>query len=354
MEASEKLSSATVISDFESNDRLDVVIGQHRGLGVPKAELMRRAFEGFFRDVSLWETKALELNVTDESQVELMEKAKDARIFLRNIRLAAEEKRKEMKAQILVEGRALDGIVNVLKGLIMPIEDHLEKQEKFKQIREKERAEARRDARLKHLAEVAPSMFPIMNPATYDLVSSMDDAQFDIFAKGAKADHDKKIDAERILAEQAEAERKAKEEEDARVRAENERLRKEAEERDRKDREERERLEREQKERDNALAEERRRNEAKLKKEREDREKAERELAEQKKKEEDEKKAEAARRRKERTAPDREKLLNFAAELLKLRPVELKTDEARVIEANALVLLQKTHDYIVKSVKTLE
>ncbi len=313
--------------------QLDVMV-QKSGLEKPKAELIRQSFDKFFRDIAEWETKAKAIVVTDESQVDLMATAKEGRIFLRTVRKNAEATKDRLKEQILIEGRAISGIYNVIVGLIAPLEDHLEKQEKFKAIREAERIEEMKASRVKYLAEIAPSMFPILQQGpVMVLIATMDDAQFDIYAKGCKAEHDQKVEVERKAAEKAETDRIAKEAEDKRIREENERLRKEAEERDR------------------AAAEERRKNDEKLAAERAEREKAERELQTKKDKEEADKKAEAARKRKERTAPDRQKLLNFADFLLTLSPVKLESREAEIIERGARLLLIKTADYIKEKVK---
>ena len=313
--------------------QLDVMV-RKSGLEKPKAELIRQSFDKFFRDIAEWETKAKAIVVTDESQVDLMATAKEGRIFLRTVRKNAEATKDRLKEQILIEGRAISGIYNVIVGLIAPLEDHLEKQEKFKQVREAERIEEMKASRVKYLAEIAPSMFPILQQGpVMVLIATMDDAQFDIYAKGCKAEHDQKVEVDRKAAEKAEADRIAKEAEDKRIREENERLRKENEEKDR------------------LAAQERQENNQRLAAERANKEKLEKELQAKKDKEEADKKAEAARKRKERTAPDREKLLNFADFLLTLSPVKVESEEARKIEVGSRVLLRKTSDYIKKSVK---
>jgi hypothetical protein len=43
-----------------------------------------------------------------------------------------------LKEQALREGKAVDGIANVLKALIVPLEEHLDKQERFVEIRAEE------------------------------------------------------------------------------------------------------------------------------------------------------------------------------------------------------------------------
>ncbi len=94
------------------------------------------------------------LVVTNEIQTVIM---KLGRLHLPEKRLAIERTRKELKEQSLREGKAIDGIANVLQALIIPIEEYLGQQENFVQIREAERAEAKRieDERLAEEARIA-------------------------------------------------------------------------------------------------------------------------------------------------------------------------------------------------------
>jgi len=162
------------------------VIVQKSGLDKPKAQVLLDNFSDYFQIASEWEKKAKAIIVTDASQTAEMQMARAGRLFLREKRIHIERTRKQLKEQALREGKAIDGIANVLKALIVPIEEHLEKQEKFVEIRAAEEAEQAR------------------------------------------------LEAER----KAELERKAKEEaerkERERIRLENERLKKEAEARERK------------------------------------------------------------------------------------------------------------------------
>jgi len=216
------------------------VIVQESGIEETKAQYLLDNFQEYFAIAADWETKAKAIVVTDESQVAEMKMAREGRLFLRQKRIAVEKARKQLKEQALREGKAIDGIANVLKALIVPIEEYLDEQEHFVEIKQQAEEEARR------------------------------------------------LEAEKALREKEEAERKAKEEEQKRIVAENERLRKETEarqrqlEKERAEADERIRKEREaadakiRKEREAAeakLAEERRIAEAKAKKEREELEK---------------------------------------------------------------------------------
>lgn len=204
------------------------VIVQESGLEKTKADILLSNFQDYFKVASEWEAKAKTLIVTDENQKAEMQMARTGRLFLKEKRIAIEKVRKELKEQSLREGKAIDGIANVLKALIEPIEEYLDKQEHFVEIKQKEIEEQKR------------------------------------------IEEEKRLEEERIAKEKAEAEERE------RMRIENEKLKKEAEER------ERERIEREKQ-----VAKEKAEAETKL---REQKEAAEKELREQQAKAEAERK----------------------------------------------------------------
>lgn len=178
------------------------VIVKESGLEKTKAQILLDNFSNYFQIAADWEKKAKAIVVTDASQVAEMQMARTGRLFLRLKRITIEKTRKDLKEQALREGKAIDGIANVLKALIIPIEEYLEKQEKFVEIKAAEEAERKR------------------------------------------IEAEKKAEEERIAKEKAEIE------EQKRIREENERLRKEAEEKERKLAEERAKVEAERKRRE--------------------------------------------------------------------------------------------------------
>lgn len=114
-------------------DESDIVGGE--------AVALKEALLPYFVQAQEWLEIAKTLQVTDVSQVDIMKKAKDTRKALRDIRIALEARRKELKEESLRKGKAIDGVANVLKGLISPIEEYLEEQENFVKIQqEKEKA----------------------------------------------------------------------------------------------------------------------------------------------------------------------------------------------------------------------
>ena len=120
------------------------VIIKKSGLDKTKAQILLDNFSQYFEIASEWEKKAKTIVVKDASQKTDMQIARVGRLFLREKRIKIDKTRKELKEQSLREGRAIDGIANVLKALIVPIEEYLDKQEKFVEIKAKEQVELTR------------------------------------------------------------------------------------------------------------------------------------------------------------------------------------------------------------------
>lgn len=232
-------------------------IVKESGLEKTKAQVLLDNFSHYFQIAADWEKKARAIVITDANQTAEMQMARTGRLFLRQKRIAIEKTRKDLKEQALREGKAIDGIANVLKALIVPVEDYLEKQEKFVEIKAAEEAERKRIE-----AEI-------------------------------------KAEQEQIAREKAEAEERV------RIRKENERLKKEAEERERKMVEERAMAERKRRAQEEKARKEREAAERAIKEEQERRKQelaAEREKAElaQKEKEEAERKNQAELEKREK------------------------------------------------------
>lgn len=120
------------------------VIVQNSGLEQSKAQFMLEQFTDHYKMAAEWAKKAKAIIVTDETQVVNMKMARTGHLFLREKRLEIEKARKELKESALREGKAIDMIANFLKDLIIPTEEHLERQEKFVELREKAKEDAKR------------------------------------------------------------------------------------------------------------------------------------------------------------------------------------------------------------------
>ena len=173
---------------------------------------IKEAFLTMFADADQWAIAARKIVVTDVSQVQEMRLARNARLALKGIRVKAEAARKTLKADALAKGKAIDGIANVLKALIVPLENHLQAQEDFAKRIEAEHLLALHNERSAILAEYED----VAAPWVGDL-GAMSDVQFDAIVQGYTARRAAMMQAA------ADAARKAKEEEVERQKAEKQR-----------------------------------------------------------------------------------------------------------------------------------
>lgn len=315
-----------------------VLIAEQNGLQKSEVENIMASFGGFFEEAKKIATES-DITVTDESQTDLMKSAREKRLALKEIRVNAEKVRKELKEKSLREGKAIDGAANIIKALIIPVEEHLEKQEKFAEVREAERKAKQLETRMLELSKYVDDL------SLYNL-KDMSDESFAKLLENSKT----AWEVNEFNKKRAEEERLKKEEderlEQIKIKEENERLKKEAETAEKKraeeraveqsklqkEKEERERLAAiEKKKQDDALAAER-----KAKEEAENKLKAERELQEKKELEEkqrveNQRRLEEEEKRKALLAPDKEKLLKFATELSGITTPALESEDARKV-----------------------
>lgn len=300
-----------------------VQIAEQNHLDKSKAQIVLDKFTGFLEQAKEWENKAKSIVVTDESQTAEMQQAREGRLALKNIRVSAEKTRKELKEQALREGKAIDGIANVIKAVIVPIEEHLEKQEKFAEYKEQERKEKRHAERISQLSQYVEDV------TVYQLRDMSEDG-YNQLLKTSKSAYDAQKDAEKKAEEERIAKEKAEKAEQERIRQENEKLKAEA-------------IKRE--------VEEKKREEEELKKEaeraeqgrkeREAREKAEAEL---KRREDEEKQKKAEQEEAERQAklaPDKDKLFAYAEAIKAIQaPEGLSKAGMAIVEATEKSLLE--------------
>jgi hypothetical protein len=315
------------------------------GLEHESALTLRSSFSGLFEKAEEWKKKAEAITITDASQVAEMKLARETRLALKEIRVEAEKKRKALKEDSLRRGKAIDGMANIIKFLIEPIEARLLEQEQF--------AERQEAARIAMLAQVRSSdLAHFTDPSSLGNLGTMSEEGFTQLREGFRLAHEAKIAAAKKAEEDRIAAEKAAAEERERIRQENERLRKEAAEREAAAKIERERIakekaeaeakaaaerrafeqalakeraeaERIQRERQAKAAKERAELEAKARAEREAREKIEREQREREAAEKKRQAEEAAARERAASAPDRDKLKAFAIAIREIKPPDL-------------------------------
>lgn len=115
------------------NNELQLVVEQ-AGLEQSKVETVLKSFSENFNAAKETAGKANAIVVTSEDQKNEMLEARKLRLQLKEIRVNVENTRKELKEQSLREGKAIDGAANIIKALIVPVEEYLEKQEKFAEV----------------------------------------------------------------------------------------------------------------------------------------------------------------------------------------------------------------------------
>jgi len=183
-------------TEIKTNEALAVI--SKGGLEKTTADNIFKKFEGFFKTAAEWETKAKQIVVTDEKQTTEMKMAGEARKFIKKVRLEIEDTRKTLKDDYLRTGKVIDGVANILKAIIEPIESYLEGQEKFAEIQATKRKEELREHRSSLLTPYE------INPALYDL-GNMPEEQFTTILEASKNAYNKKKADEKAAAEKAKA-----------------------------------------------------------------------------------------------------------------------------------------------------
>ena len=146
---------------------------------------VKNSIESKFKDyediAKEWNSKAYEIEVTDESQIELMEQAKQGRLLLKYKRIEIEKTRVRLKEQSLLEGRFIDSLAKRLKDIIEPAEKHLNFQEKFAELKEQERKEKLKNDRLESLTPY----IDFADLSAFDL-RTMSDVAFNTILNGCR------------------------------------------------------------------------------------------------------------------------------------------------------------------------
>lgn len=187
--------------------QLETIV-KESGLESTKAQYILDNFQSYFQIAGEWEAKARTLVVTRPDQRAEMEMARTGRLFLREKRLAVENSRKRLKEESLREGKAIDGIANVLKALIVPIEEYLDQQEHFVEIQEEKKNAAVRleiEARMKKEDEdrLAKEAEERERLRLENARLAKENAEKDRLAEEEKKKSDAKLAAERAKAREA-------------------------------------------------------------------------------------------------------------------------------------------------------
>ena len=337
------------------------------GLELTAKNSLELAFRGFFDTAAEWKAKAE--TITDPKE------ARAARLEMKNLRVSVEKKHKELKADSLLFGRAVDGAKNIFLALATPIE---------RQLDDIEKAEERRIAAgIQALQEERVEIIETLGMQTHGInLGMMSDDAWSNYHQQAKDAYTARREREKRAAEEAAAAAKKEAEEREAQRLENIRLKEEAEKREAELKAEREaaaaaeeaaRIERER------IAEEARKEretiEAKARAEREAAEVAAKEAAKKQadaeaeakrlrdaeaKRIADEKaaadakaKAEALAAKKAAAAPDKSKLIEFAITVRNLPVPAVKSAEANAVRDDIAAKLESFAKWIEAQAATL-
>lgn len=275
----------------------------------------------------------MDLVITDLKDEDQFNSVKDARLVVKGKRCAVENRRKELKADALAWGKKVDTEANRIKGLLEPIETHLQNEEnkvieeqKRNEAEEKERQRKITQGRIDELLKVECVM-PFMEVAT------LTDEEYADLLQGKtqewEAEQEKK--AKEVAERKAEEERLAKQkaEQDAFSAA----LKKQADDlaaQQKAIQDEKNRIEAEKRVEQERKAKEKFEKETRERIEREAKEKIERESRE---KEEAEKRAAEKKAKKAEMRPDKDKAYDFANAISDIPTPEVKSDEVRELLA---------------------
>lgn len=321
---------------------------EESGVELEKAKRIWVQFEEYFDGAIKCAAEVEGLEITDVSQKDKMKLARATRLTLKNIRIAAEKTKKELKADILKEGRFIDATFNLIADTTKPIEADLLEKEQFAKRKEEELIR-------RLVSERESALLPLGVDVRFLDLAKMSNADYDALLEKSTREHEERLEAERKAKEERLAREKAAAEERARIEAENAHLRAEAEERERQLAEERAKLEaerrvreeadrRERQAREAAERAEREKHEKEIRKAREEAEAAQRALREKAEAEERAKREEAAlleaqrraeeeERKRLEAAGDKEKLTVYFDKVLSMEVPTVKSGEAEGILA---------------------
>jgi hypothetical protein len=133
--------------------------------------------------------------VTSEDQVELMAQAKEIRQQLARIRVEAEKAKVAIKEPFLRAGNAVQDIFNDIRDITKPEEIRLKEQEKFAEIAEIKRTEAKHAQRVQSLSRYVDDV------SVYNL-RDMPDNTFESLLSDCKNAYEAKVEAIRKEEEQ--------------------------------------------------------------------------------------------------------------------------------------------------------
>lgn len=178
---------------MSQDTKFELVLSKHNVSDEMKAKL-RESFSSYEAIALEWNDKIDSIVIESEEQVSEMKKAREARLFIRDKRLAVTNAIKEQKEESLRKGQALDAIKRFFLELFEPLEEKAELKEKYAQIKQEERRKAKAQERVEM---VKPYDATIHESTVIDMTVDV----FGSYLLGVKKTYEERIEAERVAEE---------------------------------------------------------------------------------------------------------------------------------------------------------
>lgn len=184
------------------------IVLQQSELTKEKADVLSKLFIPLYLRAKQFVEKASKINIKSADQIDDIILAKEIKKEGQRIRLDSEEAKDQLKADILKEGGAIDGLNRVIKNLVSPIENKLQEAVDFIKIQQEKKLDEMEEKRKKELValEIDVTWFKLreMDEEKYKELLTQSQKEFDEKAEQAKKDKE-------AQKEQDEEDEKAKE-----------------------------------------------------------------------------------------------------------------------------------------------
>lgn len=195
------------------SSNIQLFIEKQEGLKANQIQSLTEIFSNLFEKTDTWKNEIQDNTPTSYDDGEKIMRSRELRLQVREARLTITKLHKELKADALAEGRALDAIKRFGLEILEPLEDQAEKNENFIKIQEELRLSKLQEERMKIIGEYADVM-PV-HQTDWSVYSETDFLQQVKVAKALRlqAEQERKDEEEamKAQAEEAERERQAKE-----------------------------------------------------------------------------------------------------------------------------------------------
>lgn len=196
------------------------VLVEESGIEKEKAKSIWIRFEEHFKAADEAAKKVSGLEITDVSQTKEMKLAREVRLELQKIRVAAKKTHDALKEDALKEGRFIDHVNRLIVDATTPIEKSLLEKEKFAERKEEARIKALYDSRAEEIRDLG------VDPIPYPL-GQMSNESYDLLVDSFRVAKQAREEAARKAAEEQAEELRKKEAEAAAARAELDRIERE-------------------------------------------------------------------------------------------------------------------------------